>query len=202
MALQLSVDKLVDEVEETGEEVGVGSYGVVTVVKYKGMRCAAKKLHPILQSYMLDRFIGECMLHFQLHHPHIVQSLAYYQQGIAPVLVMELLSTDLCRCIDRFGVLPKEISFSILHHVALGLQYLHERSEPVIHRNLSANNILLTDDMTAKIGDFGSAIVLTPSVVNRPMTPVPGTLTYMPPEAFPGEVTKYDRKLDIFSYGC
>ena len=114
---------------------------------------------------------------------------------------MELLSTDLCRCIDRFGVLPKEIGFSILHHVALGLQYLHERSEPIIHRNLSATNILLTDDMTAKIGDFGSAIALTPSVVNRPMTPTPGTQVYMPPEAFPGEVTKYDRKLDIFSYG-
>ena len=84
MALsRLSVDKLVDEVEETGEEVGVGSCGAVTVVKYKGVRCAAKKLHPFLQSYdptgrMLDRFIGECMLHFQLHHPHIVQSLGYY----------------------------------------------------------------------------------------------------------------------------
>ena len=210
MALsKLSVDssyKLVGEVEETGEEVGRGAYGVVTVVKYKGMRCAAKKLHPILlQSYdprglVLDRFIGECMLHFQLHHPHIVQSLGCYQQEIAPVLVMELLSTDLCRCIDRFGVLPNEISFSILHHVALGLQYLHERSEPIIHRNLSANNILLTDDMTAKIGDFGSAVVLTPSVVNRPMTPTPGNLSYMPPEAFPHDA-KYDTKLDIFSYG-
>ena len=217
MALsRLNVDnpyKLVDDVEETGEEVGRGSYGTVTIVKYKGMRCAAKKLHPALlqlqselqsaydqRGIVLDRFVGECMLHFQLHHPHIVQSLGYYQQEIAPVSVTELLSTDLCRCIDHFGVLPNEVSFSILHHVALGLQYLHERSEPIIHRNLSANNILLTDDMTAKIGDFGSAVVLTPSVVNRPLTPVPGNLSYMPPEAFPHDV-KYDTKLDIFSYG-
>lgn len=208
MALsRLSVDNSyeLDEAEETGEELGRGAYGVVTVVKYKGMRCAAKKLHPVLLEIggerMLDRFIEECMLLCQLRHPHIVQVLGYYQQDRTPVLVMELLSTDLAQCIDSFGVLSNEISLSILHHVALGLQYLHERSEPIIHRNITAMNILLTDDMMAKIGDFGESVVLTPSKVNRPLTPVPGNQVHMPPEAFPGESTMYDTKLDIFSYG-
>lgn len=206
MALsRLDVDSFyeLDGVEESDEELGRGAYGGVTMVKYKRMRCAAKKIHPILLEFSGGErhFIKEYRILCQLRHPHIVQFLGYYQQDKAPVLVMELLSSDLHRCIDSFGVLPNEISFSILHHVALGLQYLHERSEPIVHRNITAFNILLTDDMTAKIGDFGESVVLTPSKVNRPMTPVPGNLVHMPPEAFPGESTVYDTKLDIFSYG-
>ena len=210
MALSLGNSYRLDGVEETGEELGHGVYGVVIAVMYKETKCAAQKLHAALlmqgPPLILRSITDECMLHCQLRHPHIIQSLGYYQQdetpGLdAPVLVMELLSTDLDQCIDHYGVLPKEITFSILHNVVLGLQYLHERSEPIIHGNLIAINIFLTDDMTAKIGDFGSAVVLTPSKVKGPMTPVPGDLLHMPPEAFPGEFTMYDTKLDIFSYG-
>ena len=193
-----------DGVEETNERVGKGAFALVTVVKYKGTKCAAKKLHDVLTGdpgIMRDRFKRECILHCKLRHPHIVQFLGYYQEVRGLVPVTELLSTDLSRCIDRYGVLPKEISHSILHDVVLGLQYLHERSKPIIHRNLSANNVLLADDMTAKIGSFGSALVLTPSEVDIPMTPVPGNRVYLPPEAFYDPSIKYDVKLDIFSYG-
>ena len=193
-------------VEETHREVGVGSRGVVTVVRYKGMKCAAKKVYPVLEFYDPgNHFVRECMLCLQLRHPHIVQSLGYYHniaQHQGPALVMELLSTDLSRCINRYGVLPKEISFSILHDIALGLQYLHVRSKPIIHRNLIATSIFLTDNMTAKIGSFGSAVVPTPSeALHQHRLTIPSV--HLPPEAraesFPGEYTNV--KVDIFSYG-
>ena len=81
------------------------------------------------------------------------------------------------------GILPKEISYSILHDVVLGLCYLHSQIPPTIHRDLSSNNVLLTSNMTAKISDLGVArnLNLTPLQVSR-LTQTPGTLAYMPPE--------------------
>ena len=111
----------------------------------------------------------------------------------------------LANCIERCmpNRLPDEIAYSILYEVALGLCYLHQQSPPIIHRDLSANNVLLTYDMTAKISDLGVAKILdlTPAKKTKnTLTTGPGTPIYMPPEAM---VTppKYSIAVDVFSYG-
>ena len=109
----------------------------------------------------------------------------------------------LTNCIDKYGKdIPDEISYSILRDVALGLCYLHGwKPNPIIHRDLSANNVLLTSDMTAKISDLGVAKILnlTPAKMTQ-MTTAPGTAAYMPPEALEKN-PDYSTYLDIFSYG-
>ena len=114
---------------------------------------------------------------------------------------MEFLPTNLTSCIEQYGILPKEISYSILHDVALGLCYLHSQTLAIIHRDLSSNNVLLTPNMTAKISDLGVARILnlTPLQVSR-MTQTPGTPAYMPPEVMVAN-PKYDTSVDKFSYG-
>ena len=115
---------------------------------------------------------------------------------------MEFLPTNLTSCIEQYGILPKEISYSILHDVALGLCYLHSQTPPIIHRDLSSNNVLLTPNMTAKISDLGVARIfnkLTPLQVSR-MTQTPGTPAFMPPEVMVAN-PKYDTSVDEFSYG-
>ena len=105
--------------------------------------------------------------------------------------------------IEARGILPEEMSYGILHDVALGLHYLHEQDPPVIHRDLSANNVLLTDEMNAKISDLGVAKIMdvTPEHMSkRTSTQAPGTPCYMPPEALVSGA-KYTSKLDIYSYG-
>ena len=80
--------------------------------------------------------------------------------------------------------MPEEINYSILEDVAVGLQYLHDRQDPIIHRDLSANNVLLTGDMRAKISDLGVAKILNTNPIRMStMTKTPGTQCYMPPEA-------------------
>ena len=167
----------------TDRELGHGSYATVLELEYMGLKCAGKKIHELLlkqsdSMYTLLRFEEECRLLSQVRHPNIVQFLGvYFQQGVqAPILVMEFLSTNLTSCIEQFGILPKEISYSILHDVALGLCYLHSQTPPIIHRDLSSNNVLLTPNMTAKISDLGVARILnlTPLQVSR-MTRTPGT---------------------------
>ena len=103
----------------------------------------------------------------------------------------------------RYGILPEAISYGILHDVAQGLRYLHEHSPPIIHRDLSANNVLLTSSIKAKISDLGVAKIfnITPAQMTQRMsTQAPGTPCYMPPEALMARPT-YTSKIDSYSYG-
>ena len=116
---------------------------------------------------------------------------------------MEYLPTTLRRCLDTHGALPAEIDSGILLEVALGLRYLHEFSPPIIHRDLSSNNVLLTTSMTAKISDLGVAKILDVSpgrAARMTQTQAPGIPTFMPPEAMLAR-PKYTSKVDIFSFG-
>ena len=195
-------------VHVTDRELGHGAYAVVVEVEYMGLKCAGKKIHELLlkqgeMSYSVRRFEDECKILSQVRHPNIVQFLGvYYQQGMkVPILVMECLPTNLSSEIKLKGVLPKELNYSILHDVALGLQYLHMKHPPIIHRDLSANNVLLTVNMKAKISDLGMArmINMNPLQVSK-MTETPGTPAYMPPEVMVAN-PMYDTTVDQFSYG-
>ena len=195
-------------VRVTDRKLGHGSYATVLELEYMGLKCAGKKIHKLLleqgdASYTVHRFEEECRLLSQVRHPNIVQFLGiYFQQGVrAPILIMEFLPTNLTSCIEQYGILPKEINYSILQDVAQGLCYLHSQMPSIIHRDLSSNNVLLTPNMTAKISDLGVARILnlTPLQVSR-MTGTPGTPAYMPPEVMVAN-PKYDTSVDKFSYG-
>ena len=107
----------------------------------------------------------------------------------------------LVQCLDKYGVLQDEIGYSILKDVALALSYLHQHDPPIIHRDLSANNVLLTHGMIAKISDLGVAkmLDLSPTQV-RTMTQTPGTPCYMPPEVLVPKPS-YSTKVDVFAFG-
>ena len=165
-----------------------------------------KKIHELFlkgehTQYVLRRYAEECHLLSKVRHPNIVQFLGIYclKGREIPILVMEYVPTNLTACIERYTFLPKEICYSILHDIALGLNYLHSRNPPIIHRDLSSNNILLTPNMTAKISDLGVARLLN---LNQQivMTKNPGTLVFMPPEVNMANPT-YGTGVDEFSYG-
>ena len=182
----------------------------VLEIEYLGLKCAGKKLHDcILHSSdsftrrSIRRFEEECRLLSQVRHPNIVQFLGvYFQQGEqAPILVMELLPTSLRSCIKQHGILPREITYPILHDVALGLHYLHSQTPPILHRSLSTNNVLLTSNITAKISDLGTARFLEHREDDeRDIRNPPGTDAFMPPEVMKHPPSMYDTFIDEFSY--
>ena len=90
----------------------------------------------------------------------------------------------------------------ILLDTASGLDYLHSHTPAIIHRDLTAKNVLLDSELRAKIADFGNSRImdLDPDCSPETLTSLPGTLEYMPPEAVGGSVT-YDPSLDVFSFG-
>ena len=224
---------LLPNVRLTGVRIGAGAYGSVEEVAVPGAVCAAKKIHEVF----LDRsdipesevrksaaqFVRECQLMSTLRHPNIVQFLGvcFLPGSRLPALVMERLLTSLHDLLDPETdtppppdapkpFFPLSLKCSILHNVACGLAYLHERSPPIIHRDLSARNVLLNSGMVAKIADLGVARIVPRIRVAATMTKAPGAGVYMPPEALEDkpqdeeeEVSKakYGSSIDIFSFG-
>ena len=191
------------------KKIGRGSYASIWRVDYKGLKCAGKQIHEVLleqgeEPWQVKRFEEECQLLSQVRHPNIVQFLGlHFKAGEkVPILIMEYLPTNLADSIKRYGAFLDEISYSILHDVALGLCYLHSHHpDPIIHRDLSSNNILLTMNMIAKISDLGVARIVNLSQKEaQRMTRTPGTPAFMPPEVAVDDPV-YGSGVDIFSYG-
>ena len=139
-----------------------------------------------------------------MRHPHVVQflGLCFLEGTTLPVLVMERLDSSLDDLLESTPGLPLTLKISLLVDVVRGLLYLHTRNPPVVHRDLSARNILLTSSLVAKVGDLGNARIvnLQPGQLARTLTRLPGTMVYMPPEAI-DERSVYGPRLDIFSFG-
>ena len=196
-------------------EIGRGSFGAVYEVKMNGLPCIAKGLHDILlgrggnlpireadKEAMMAKFHYECALLGNLKHPNIVQFLGVHRSKDRDEwLVMEYLHMDLAKCLEMYPDIPLPLKLSILRDVSYGLLHLHSQAPPIIHRDLTAPNILLTQGMSAKIADLGVSKIFDIRQVQRSVhTAAPGTWAYMPPEALIPD-PKYDAKLDVFSYG-
>ena len=113
---------------------------------------------------------------------------------------MEYLPLSLTQCLETHQDLPFQIKYSILLDVAKGLNYLHCKRPPIVHRDLTANNILLTSNFIAKISDLGVSR-MADTFKQHHLTTAPGNAVVMPPEALEDNPI-YDHKLDVFSYGC
>ena len=197
-----------DGVTITDEELGSGAYASVLKMDYMGLKCAGKKIHTALlgkdtaTSYTVRKFRDECQLLSQVRHPNIVQFLGvHFELGEhIPILVMEFLSFNLTQCVSNHH-LQSEICYSILHDVAVALNYLHGQMPPIVHRDLTSNNVLLTSNMMAKISDLGVARILELSPQATQLTQTPGTPAFMPPEVMVAQPS-YNTSVDIFSYGA
>ena len=146
------------------------------------------------------KYIQECQLMSSLCHPNIIQFLGvcYLPDYQLPVLIMEKLDGSLDDLFETVPNIPLVLKYSMLEDVDRGLLYLHKHNPQVVHRDLTARNILLTSSLVAKITDLGnSRISMLPG---ETMTRLPGTLTYMPPEALRTDA-QYGPSIDIFSFG-
>ena len=133
----------------------------------------------------------------------IVTSLGVYYPAMdqyrLPVMVMEKMQHSLRGLVENYDSIPLNVKLSILDEVCLGLRYLHSRNPPIVHRDLTPNNILLSYRLEAKITDLGVAKVVR-SDNQKTMTKLPGTPDFMPPEALSIRPV-YGPSLDVFSYG-
>ena len=199
-----------------------GAFGKIIDLDWEGKRCVGKELHEIMfqigadvdMRASLQKFCKEIKMMSKLKHDNIVTFYGvYYKQSQGagsvafPVLVMERMECSLRNYIETNtkGAISDVKITKILCDVARGLVYLHEGcSEPLAHRDLSSNNILLTLRLQAKVADFGESRALDrPGGWNSSakLTKVPGIAVFMPPETWE-DPPYYTTAVDIFSFGC
>lgn len=205
-----------DAVKELGVELGHGAFAKVRLLEAFGIRCAGKRLHDILfqdasrdiATGLIDRFAEECVRLGELRHPNIVQLIGVTFDEKSLTLVMEYLPTTLTDFLEGYDNIPDFTKASILLDVGYGMLFLHQQDPPVVHRDLSTNNVLLTRELQAKISDLGVAkrLAQDESGLVELMSLCPGTQLFMPPEARTGSLkdpsrAEYDTKMDCFSFG-
>ena len=204
-------DFVIDNIR-IGNQIGRGANGRILEAKWEGVVVAIKEIHSIFMNEVSDlefqsfkrSFLSECKQSSQLRHPNIVRFFGIYHPPGArvPSLVMERLHCSLTSLLENNPVVPIGTKIWIIKDVALGLRYLHTRNPPIIHRDLSSNNVLLSKGMEGKIGDLGTARLVDPRRQSR-MTKFPGTVDFMPPEALEAVTNiRYGKELDVFSFGC
>ena len=189
-----------DEVILTETELGRGSFAVVKVGTFRGLRVAVKSLHTIIISnYNRGLFSREMSIASRVRHPNLVQFIGATKVG-NPLILTELMSTSLYKELQEKELTRQQI-LSIAQDVALGLNYLHLfKPQPIIHRDVSSPNVLLKPSTgpagyEAKVADYGTAKL---QQGNSTGTVMPGNPAYAAPEARDPE--QHSPAMDVYSY--
>lgn len=181
------------------EELGRGSYSSV----YRAfdtkldLEVAVKKLDPVhKKDKVLERFTREAKITAKLNHRNIVRFYDYYEDDGDFYLVMELVEgLTLQELLEEGAFSLREVA-EVFPAILAAIQHAHEHN--VVHRDLKAANILLTEDKVVKVTDFGVARLVDESELTQTRASV-GTPSNMAPEQIMGE--HGDHRVDIFALG-
>ena len=195
-------DLLIEE-----EIIDRGAYGIVYAGEFAGRPVAVKRIHPLLREAQLTEGQNVCVQDFQAEcqrmkdvrgHTNLVRFLGAFEDKTGPFLVMERMSQNLQKFLDaNKWTLSLQQQMRLCLDIATGLAFLHSQEPPLVHRDLTAKNVLLDEARRAKIGDLGQSKLKTAAHFK---TLQPGAVPYMPPEALRTQ-PQYNEKVDVFSFG-
>ncbi|KAL5719959.1 non-specific serine/threonine protein kinase [Ranunculus cassubicifolius] len=201
----------------SGNLIGTGRYGFV----YKGMHrqgeLIAVKVLNLIERGALKTFLAECEALRVIRHRNLLKIITVcssvdFHGNDFKALIYELMHNgSLESWLHRGTEIEGEASYLTFHQrlniaidIASALDYLHNHyGDPVIHCDLKPGNVLLGDDLTAHVGDFGLAkfLSLTSSSIATDSSSISirGTTGYIPPEY--GVGAKVSTQGDVYSYG-
>ena len=184
------------------EKKGDGGMAVVYKAKDRLLNrfVAIKILRPeyIRDPKFIDSFRRESQSAAGLSHPNIVSVYDVGREGNIYYIVMELLDGEnLSDLISRKAPLDEKQVIDIARKIASALSFAHKKK--IIHRDVKPHNILITDDGTVKIADFGIARAVNSSTIVNNTSTVMGSVHYLSPEQAKGGYV--DARSDIYSLG-
>lgn len=175
--------------------LGSGGFGSVYLAKdtWLDIKVAIKVPHK--QSAELYKLLKEPRLQAALNHPNIVRMIAAEKENKVFFMVMEYVKgKTLEKILEKEKLLDCERALDFVKQIAQGVDHAHKNK--IIHRDLRPSNIMISEDGTAKITDFGTSAWLN----NVPYASTRiGSPPYMAPEQFLG---KASYQSDVYSLGC
>ncbi|MFP5262665.1 MAG: serine/threonine protein kinase [Blastocatellia bacterium] len=183
------------------QKLGEGGMGEV----YKGVdmmlerEVAIKFLRPELasQPQVVERFRSEAVTLAKLNHPNVATLHSFFRQGEDFFMVMEFVrGRTLDAVIQLTGAMACDRAIALFCQALEGIGRAHKLG--IVHRDIKPANIMLTEEGSVKVMDFGIARVLGTSRMTKQGNIV-GTIEYMSPEAIQGE--EVDARSDIYSLG-
>ncbi|XP_023668156.1 serine/threonine-protein kinase TAO3 [Paramormyrops kingsleyae] len=181
------------------QEIGHGSFGAVYFAQncYTNEVVAIKKMsyNGKQTTEKWQDIIKEVKFLEQLRHPNTIEYKGCYLKDSTAWLVMEYCLGSASDLLEVHKKPLQEVEIAAITHGALqGLAYLH--SHTMIHRDVKAGNILLTESGQVKLADFGSASIASPanSFVGTPYWMAPEVILAM-------DEGQYDGKVDVWSLG-
>lgn len=175
--------------------LGSGGFGSVYLAKdtWLDIKVAIKVPHK--QSAELYKLLKEPRLQAALNHPNIVRMIAAEKENKVFFMVMEYVKgKTLEKILEKEKLLDCERALDFVKQIAQGIDHAHKNK--IIHRDLRPSNIMISEDGTAKITDFGTSAWLN----NVPYASTRiGSPPYMAPEQFLG---KASYQSDVYSLGC
>ncbi|QCE06515.1 brassinosteroid insensitive 1-associated receptor kinase 1 [Vigna unguiculata] len=188
------------------EKLGEGAHGAVFRGKLSNEILVAVK---IINNTDGDgnEFINEVGIMGKIHHINVVRLLGFCAEGIHRALVYNFFPKGSLQSFifppdDKDNFLGWEKMQRVALGIAKGIEYLHQGcNHPIIHFDINPRNVLLDDNFTPKISDFGLAKLCSKNRSLVSMTAARGTLGYIAPEVFSRNFGNVSYKSDIYSYG-
>lgn len=187
-----------------GEKIGSGSYGCVfkALDKETGLIFAVKRAvieeHSEEDRCYRATLQDEINICKDLRHPNIVSYLGHeYSDGYLYICLEYVPGGSMASILSEFGPLDGALLRTATRGLLEGLNYLHTRSPPVVHRDIKGANILVDLNFCVKLADFGCSKRET---LTRSFTTI-GSIPWMAPEVIQQQ-DGYGRKADIWSLGC
>ncbi|CAM0944217.1 unnamed protein product [Alopecurus aequalis] len=183
-----------------GERIGLGSFGEVYRGEWHGTEVAVKKfLQQDISSDALEEFRAEVRIMKRLRHPNVVLFMGAITRVPNLSIVTEFLPRgSLFRLIHRpNNQLDEKRRLRMALDVARGMNYLHNCTPVIVHRDLKSPNLLVDKNWVVKVCDFGLSRMKNNTFLSSRSTA--GTAEWMAPEVLRNEPS--DEKCDVFSYG-
>ncbi len=189
-------------------KIGAGGMGEVWLAEdhtLDNRPVALKMLRPELaeDAAAIVNLKREVVITRELRHPHIVGVFDFHQQGELGFVSMEYVAgKPLSACLGaREGPFPLGEVLPWARQLADALDYAHGRK--VLHRDVKPGNMLLADDGTVKLVDFGIARVIKDTETRRTGHATSGTLAYMSPQQVMNEKAhRNDSRNDVYSFSA